>query len=883
MNNASKPKSLYLIDGTAYIYRNFHAIRGLSNSKGFPTNAILGFTNTLIKLIETQNPHYIGMVFDSKEKTFRHDIYESYKANRPPAPDELLAQIPFIEEIVSYFNIPIVKKAGYEADDIIASIAKKAEDEGFKVVMVTGDKDFLQLITEKASIFDPMKNKISDLNELNKSYELEPKQIIEMMSLSGDTSDNIPGAKGIGTKTAISLIKEFKTIENLYNKIETITKKKQKENLVECRDDVFLSKKLVTINRDVPLDISFDEFEKKEPNKLELYKIFKELEFKRLQEKFFVSEASKVKKEYKLITNLDELEALFSTIKERQIFAIDTETTSENPMNAELIGISFSYAENSGFYLAFKEEFIELLKEVLEDENIKKVGHNIKYDKIVLKNSGLNLKGVCFDTMLASYLLDPLKRTHSLDILSLEHFDYKMVSFKELLKEAKAKNFSEVNIEDATFYASEDADITFCLYNKFKKELDEKNLNSLFYDVEMPLLDVLLKMETEGINIEKDKLLSLSDFFASNINALEKEIYKEAGEKFNINSTKQLSEILFEKLKLPVQKKTKKKTGYSTDTDVLKSLKNEHKLPELLLNYREISKLKSTYTDAIINLINDKTNRLHTSYNQTVTVTGRLSSSNPNLQNIPVKTENGRKIRGCFTAKKNHFLLSADYSQIELRILAHYSEDDILIDAFKSDDDIHLRTATEIFGAIPDLIDDKMRRQAKAVNFGIVYGISPFGLSKELNITQKMAKTFIDRYFARYKGVKKFIDSAIEEAREIKETKTILGRTRKIPDINAKNYNVRLFNERIAINTPIQGSAADIIKLAMIKTDEALSKAKLKTKMLLTVHDELLFEIPDEEGKEAANLIKKNMEDVYEFKVPLKVNICQGASWGDLK
>ena len=876
-------KTLYLIDGSAYVYRNFHAIRNLSNSKGFPTNAIFGFTNTLIKLLESQHPEYLAVSFDMKGKTFRNDIYKDYKANRPPMPDALSLQIPIIEKIVTSFNIPIIKKERFEADDIIGTIAKRAEEKGFNVVMVTGDKDFLQLISENISILDPMKNKVLNMETLKKETQLVPNQIIDMMALSGDTSDNIPGAKGIGVKTAIALIQEFGTLETLYENIETITKKKQKENLVQDKEKVFLSKNLVTIDTNVSINLDFESFKKKAPNKENLYKIFKEFEFKKLQETFFVSNKEKAKKTYKLIETKDELLNLCKKLKEQECFAVDTETTSEVPMNAKLVGISFSFSENSGFYIPFSKDFLSPLKEVIENEKIKKIGHNIKYDKIVLKNSGIDLKGIFFDTMLASYLLNPSKRAHSLSALSLDFFDYKMVSFKEVLEKSNAKNFSEVSLKDACFYSSEDADITFCLYNKLEEALKNKNLTSLFCEIEMPLIDVLVKMEMEGIKIDEDKLSSLSKTFASNLDILIKKIYEEAGEEFNINSPKQLGKILFEKLKLPVQKKTKKKTGYSTDIDVLTALINEHNLPSLLLEYRSLAKLKSTYTDTIINLLNPETKRLHTSYNQTITATGRLSSSNPNLQNIPVKTDIGRKIREGFISKKNNILISADYSQIELRILAHYSKDIILTNAFKNDDDIHLRTAIEIFGAIPDLVDNEMRRQAKAVNFGIVYGISPFGLSKQLSITQRMAKTFIEKYFERYRGVKTFIDTTIEKARKTQTTKTLYGRIREIPDINAKNHNIRLFNERVAINTPIQGTAADIIKLAMIKTDNEYKKKELKTKMLLSVHDELIFEVPIDEEELAKNIIKNSMEKICKLEVPLKVNISFGKSWGELK
>jgi DNA polymerase-1 len=675
-----------------------------------------------------------------------------------------------------------------------------------------------------------MKDKITDAEAIQKTFGVEPLQIIDIMGLTGDTADNIPGVPGVGPKTAIDLIKTYQSMELLYERLDTVKKKKLHENLVKYKDQAFLSRKLVTINTSLPLSFHPEEFKSKTPDNNILSGLFKDLEFRQLQQAF-PPKSDLSKKKYKTVFSIDDISDLVNNLERTGLFALDTETTSVNPMQAKLVGLSFSS---------------------------KKIGQNIKYDWIVLARHGINLSGIVFDTMLASYLLNPSKRAHNLDQIALDFLDHRTITYKEVTG-GKGKNgscFSHVLIEKAGPYACEDADITLMAYDALKPMLKEACLEELFEKVEMPLVPVLMKMEMTGICVDKEKLSLLSKSFEHQLEGLEGRIFAIAGEEFNINSSQQLGRILFDKLKLPVQKKTKKKTGYSTDVDVLTTLAMQHELPAIILRYRSLSKLKSTYTDALLELIHPETGRIHTSFNQTVTATGRLSSSDPNLQNIPVRTDEGREIRKAFIPKKGWSILSADYSQIELRILAHYSNDQILIKAFQDDEDIHTRTAAEVFQVFPSFITPELRQQAKVINFGIVYGMSAYGLSKELGISRKMAKIYIENYFARYKGVKEFIDRAIKDARQTKKTSTLLGRIRLLPDINSSNKNVREFAERTAVNTPIQGTAADLIKVAMINVDMALKDKGLKTAMLLSVHDEIIFEAPPDEIDLVQELVK---------------------------
>ena len=891
---APKGNTIYLIDGSGYIYRAYHAVRHLSTTRGLPTNATFGFTNMLLKLLSDRKPERIVMVFDAKGPTFRHEIYEAYKANRPPMPDDLSVQIPYIKQVVDGMNIASCELAGYEADDIIGTLARAAEKKGFHVVMVTGDKDFKQLVSPAISIWDPMKDRTIDYAGLKEDFGLEPSQWVDVMALAGDTSDNIPGVPGIGEKTAVSLIKTFGNLEAIFENLDNVSRKKLRENLSTFREQAMLSRRLVAIDTEVPLSVELSSLKVADPDAERLAGLFRELEFKRLQ-KQFPAKTDLSKKKYRAILNEEALNGLIDELKRAGTFAVDTETTAKDPMRAEIVGLSFACRPNEASYIPLRHRYagvpeqldpdhaIASLKPLLEDPKLAKVGQNIKFDWIVLKRCGIKLQGVTFDTMVASYLLNPTRRAHNLEAIAAEYLDHRMISYKEVTGGNKDdKGFEGVLIEDAVPYACEDADITLMAYELLEPKLQEGGLDRLFKEVEIPLIPVLVNMEMFGICVERERLKAASKDFERQLDAMEDRIYAIAGESFNIKSHKQLGRILFEKLKLPIQKKTKKKTGYSTDVEVLTTLSVEHELPALVLHYRSLSKLKSTYADALVDLIHPETHRIHTSYNQTVTATGRLSSSDPNLQNIPIRTEEGRKIRAAFVPQKGWTILSADYSQIELRLLAHYSEDPILVEAFEKDEDIHTRTATEVFELLPGMITREMRRQAKVINFGIIYGMGPFRLSKEIGISHKMAKIYIDNYFRRYEGVRRFIEEIVEEARKAGKVTTLLGRHRWLPDILSKNRTAREFAERTAVNTPLQGTAADLIKVAMIQIPQALGKMNLNAKMLLQVHDELLFEVPPKELETVVEYVTKIMEGVYELRVPLKVDIKTGQNWANV-
>ncbi|RJP84232.1 MAG: DNA polymerase I [Desulfobacteraceae bacterium] len=890
----NSPKTVYLIDGTAYIHRAYHAIRSLATSKGFPSNAVFGFARMLIKLMDDKSPEFVAMFFDSRGPTFRHDIYPDYKANRPPMNEDMAVQIPYIKELTAGFNIPIFELPGYEADDLIGTVAKRSAAEGFDVVMVTGDKDFMQLITDRITIWDPMKDEAINRGTVLAKHGLEPLQMLDVLGLAGDASDNIPGVPGIGPKTAMALLQTFGSMDGIYENIDRITSKAQKEKLLAHKDQAILSRELATINTHSPIDIDVPSFRVTGPDNARLAKIFQELEFRQLQKDFPV-ESDLSGKQYHAVLDEASLSGLIRTLSEATAFAVDTETTSVDPMTATLVGLSFAVKPHEAFYIPCGHDYagapaqmdtadvLKRLKPVLENPEIHKIGQNIKYDWAVLRRHGADLKGVAFDTMIASYLINPEKRAHNLDQIARDFLDHHMISYEQAVtgEDGKKQNFSQVEIERAVPYSCEDADITLMASEKFTPLLAAQNLTRLFETVEMPLVPVLMRMEMTGIRVDKDRLFETSKHLSQQLEQIEQQIYSVAGEEFNIQSPQQMGVILFDKLKLPVQKKTKKKTAYSTDVDVLTTLADLHEMPALVLRHRTLSKLKSTYVDALFELVNPETGRVHTSFNQTITATGRLSSSNPNLQNIPIRTEEGREVRRAFIPKDGWSFVSMDYSQIELRLLAHYSGDEILIDAFQKDEDIHTRTAAEVFQALPGMITNDLRQQAKVINFGIMYGMSAFSLSKELRISQKMAKTYIDNYFSRYSGVRQFIDATIEASRQTGMTSTELGRIRFLPDINSQNANMRGFAERNAVNTKIQGTAADLIKLAMVRVDEALMKNGLKSAMLLSVHDELVFEVPPEEMDTVKKLAADIMENVWDLKVPLKVSVSEGKDWAD--
>jgi DNA polymerase-1 len=886
-------QTAFLIDGSAYIHRAYHAISGLANSQGLPTNAVFGFTRMLAKLMEDRRPGYAAMFFDAPGPTFRHDLYPAYKANRPPMPEDMAVQIPYIKQITAAYRLPVIEMPGYEADDLIGTLCRSLEGQGWSVVMVTGDKDFIQLVSAQASLWDPMKDAATDLIRVRATMGIEPRQVVDVMGLSGDTADNIPGVPGIGPKTALELIRTFGSLESLYAKLDTLSRKKQMETLQQFKARAFLSRELATIRTDAPLSLEPQALQVQAPDTQVLSGLFRALEFRQLQQAL-PHTAARRPKDYRAILEAAELAALREQLESAGVIAIDTETTSQDPMRARLVGLSFATEADRAVYIPCGHRYLgaprqldrsfvlDQLRPLLEDPGVRKIGQNIKYDWVVLARHGVKLQGVAFDTMLASYLLDPSKRAHNLDQIALDYLDHQTTRFEELVGKRKgAATFAEVPLDQAVPYACEDADVTLLAYERLARRLEEVGLMPLMETVEMPLVPVLLRMEMRGVAVDTDRLHELSKSLEHQLETLEAGIFAMAGERFNINSSQQLGFVLFEKFRLPAQKKTKKKTGYSTDVDVLTALAGLHELPALILKHRTLAKLKSTYADALIDLVHPETGRIHTSYHQTVTATGRLSSSDPNLQNIPIRTEEGREIRRAFVPRSGWRLLSADYSQIELRILAHCSEDETLIRAFREDEDIHTRTASEVFQVESDRVTADLRRQAKAINFGIIYGMSAFGLARQLEISQKMAQTYIDSYFNRYPGVKCFLEHAVEEARQARRTNTLLGRIRLLPDITHSNSVIRQAAERTAINTPIQGSAADLIKVAMIRIDAVLAREGFQTAMLLTVHDELVFELPPEEANAVGRRIQDIMEGVWQLKVPLKVNVAIGDNWAE--
>ncbi|MFC1839573.1 DNA polymerase I [Thermodesulfobacteriota bacterium] len=891
---SQQSNTIYLVDGNSYIYRAYHAIRHLSNSRGLRTNAIFGFTKMLLKLFDDRNPEYVAVALDSKGPTFRHKMYDQYKATRPPMPDDLVEQLPYIKLVIKGLGVKMVEMPGYEADDIIGTLAKKGEENGFDVVIVTGDKDFRQIISGKTSLWDTMKDKETDLDALKDEYGLQPSQIIDLMGLSGDASDNIPGVRGVGEKTALTLIKDFGSLENVYENLQEITKKKLKENLENSYENAVLSKKLVTIDCGMPMDSDIRDYKINDPESEELSKLFHELEFKGLWDQF-TSRGGNTEKDYRLCMSEKDLVELVNKIKEKGVVSIDTETTDTDPHKAELVGISFSLEPERGYYLPInhmylgaprqidKEDALGLLRGILEDENILKTGQNIKYDAIVFKHAGINLRGINFDTMIASYVINPGLRQHNLDYLAQHYLNHKMISYHEVAGKGKAEiSFSGVAVEKAMEYSCEDADITLRLMSILDAQLIKDKNKDLFHNIEMKLLPVLMDMEMAGIKIDPPFFREMSGSFNLRIKDLEKEIFDEAGTEFNINSPQQLGHILFEIMELPVQKKTAKTKSYSTDVKVLTKLARKgYKIPELILQYRTLAKLKSTYLDSLVKQVNSETGRIHSSFNQTVAATGRLSSSNPNLQNIPIRREEGREIRKGFIAEENHYLLSADYSQVELRLFAHYSGDEALLEAFRKDQDIHSRTASEILGVAMDDVTQDMRRIAKAINFGIIYGMGARKLADELNIDNKTAKEYIESYYDRYRGVTRYRESMAEQAREKGYITTLFNRRRYLPEINSDNNRIKAEAERMAINTPIQGTAADLIKIAMINIHSRLKREGYNSRMLLQVHDELVLEVPEDEIGIMPDIIKKEMEGVHKLDVPLKVDANYGRNWDE--
>ena len=882
--------TLFLIDGSSYIYRAFYAIRHLSNSKGIPTNAVFGFTQMLLKVLKDHRPDHIAVTFDSKAPTFRSDVYREYKANRPAMPEGLVSQVPYIKKVVEGYRIAILEMEGYEADDLIGTVAKGLESEA-DVVIITGDKDLLQLVSDHIEVYDTMKEVRYKVDSVIERFGVKPEQVVEVMGLSGDAIDNIPGVPGIGEKTAIQLIKTFGSIDHLLSHVDQVPQKKLREKLESHGEQARLSRQLATIRTDAPVRCRLADFTVAGADSKSLREIFKELEFNKLLRELPEEDGSRAG-DYQLVTNQETILGLLEEIRKAGLVSIDLETTSPHPMWAELVGISLSHTSHQAFYVPVGHRHpgathqlplawvLEQLKPLLEDKQIRKIGQNIKYEWMVLKRYGIDLRGIQCDTMLASYVLNPTKHNHNLGEIARDVLDRNVTEYKEVVGTGgKAVTFDQVDLERARDYSCEDADVTLQLSHLLLPRLKEEGFQDLYDNVEIPLVVVLAKMEMNGVKIDVDLLQAFSREVEGQLQQKMERIYLLAGEEFNINSPQQLGKILFEKLKLPVVKKTK--TGYSTDVEVLTKLSLQHELPMEILGYRNLTKLKSTYIDALPKLVHPETGRVHTSYNQTVTATGRLSSSDPNLQNIPVRAEEGNRIRQAFVPEKGRKIASADYSQIELRILAHLSRDESLVEAFRKDEDIHSRTASEIFGVSLDQVTPPMRREAKVINFGIIYGMSAYGLSQQLGIDPKVAQAYIDEYFKRYTGVQRYIERSLESARQEGYVTTLLQRRRYLPDIHSRDTFVRQAAERMAVNTPLQGTAADIIKVAMIRIQKRIEDGPFSTRMIMQVHDELVFEIPEEELPTVVPLIQNDMETVVELSVPLKVSVRTGKNWAE--
>ena len=921
MSSIKKTDHFYLIDGSGYIFRAYYALPPLSRkSDGLPTGAVSGFCSMLFKLLEDSRsddsihkPTHFAVIFDSARKNFRNDIYKEYKANRAEAPEDLAPQFEYIRKSVKAFNLPSIELLNYEADDLIATYAKKIINIGAKVTIISSDKDLMQLVSDKVRLFDPMKSKVLGEKEVFEKFGVKPNQVIDVQSLAGDSSDNVPGVPGIGIKTASELINKYKTLDSLLKNVDEITQKKRRETLLANKKKAILSKKLVTLKDDVPVKDTLESFIMKDVNKETLFNFLREMEFNRLLSQAISfygeeninnsqSQDSKFKiskidtNNYESITDEKSLNEWIKLLNEKSVISVDTETTSLNPLDAEIVGVSFSYDSNKACYIPVghtntkslkKDKVLKTIKSILEDESIKKVGQNIKYDYIIFKKNGIDVHPI-EDTMLVSYTLDAGLNRHNLNTLSEIHLNHKAISYKEVVGTGKKQlNFSDIDIKKATEYAGEDADLTLRLFNLLETRMNKEKLNKIYEVFEKPMIKILSKLELNGIKVDNSYLKRLSKKFDEKIKKIEKNVFSIAGKNFNIASPKQLGEIIYNELKIAKLKKTKK-GSLATNANVLEDLAlSGHDFPKLILEWRQLSKLKNTYTDALQEHVNKKTNRVHTSFLLAATNTGRLASSDPNLQNIPIKSEEGREIRKAFIAESKNILISADYNQIEMRILADLADVKQLKKAFKNNEDIHSLTASQVFNIPINKISGDLRRKAKAINFGIIYGITQYGLAKQISVSNQEALDFINSYFKKFPEIKDYMNTTISTCRKKGYVSNIFGRRIHLKGINDKNFSVRSFQERAAINAPIQGSAADIIRLAMIKIDEKIEKdKKLKTKMLLQIHDELIFECLEVDKKYVENTIKDIMAAVsksehHMFSIPLEVSINSGYNWGE--
>ncbi len=881
--------TLFLIDGNNYIFRAFYAIPSLTNSRGFPTNAIYGFTTMLMRLLREWQPDYLAVAFDVQGPTFRHEAYDRYKATRREIPASLIPQLPCIREVVRAFAVPLLEKQGVEADDIIGTLASRYAGPELQVYIVSGDKDMMQLVGEHVLLIDTMKDRLYDAAAVKEKFGVPPARVVEIMGLTGDASDNIPGAPGIGPKGALRLIEEFGTIENLLANIDRVKNAKAKEALRRHTDQIRLSRELAVIRKDEEIAFDLAGARRRDPDTAVLKNLFREYEFSSLLQELKLRE-EELSGQYTTVGSAGELSALCGEIRAGGACSLEVILSGPEAMRAEIVGIALGIRPGRAFYIplpapeespqATEDKIWEILTPLLVDPGLPKHGHDLKPMQIALAGKGISLTNPGDDTLIGAYILNPTRRSHDLPEIVADYLHRHIPQGKEIMGSG-AKQFSPelVPVSRMTDYACARVDAVLSLKNFLENEMARGKLLSLYREIELPLIPILAAMEQRGVLVNTELLSAMSGEMQQLLEISAEKIYRLAGERFNIQSPKQLQHILFEKLRLATGKKTK--DGYSTDVDVLSSLARQHELPAEILAYRSISKLKSTYIDALPALVHPRTGRVHTSFNQAVTATGRLSSSNPNLQNIPVRTVEGKRIRQAFIAPPGYRLISADYSQIELRVLAHLSKDPTLIAAFRDGEDIHSRTASTIFGVFPEFVNEEMRRQAKVINFGILYGMSAFGLAKELNLSQKLAQAYIDEYFRKYAGVKNYLEEVLARARQDGYVCTLMNRRRYLPEINAANVTVRQFAERMAVNTPVQGTAADLIKMAMIRIDKRLKAQRLAAAMILQVHDELVFEVPEAELAATIALVREVMETVADLLVPLKVTVNHGASWDD--
>lgn len=887
-------KKLFLIDGYSLLYRSYYAIKRLSTSKGFPTNAIYGFLNMLRKIKDKEKPYYLGVVFDVKGPTIRHKTYKEYKATRKPMPEDLTIQLPVVKKIMKAMNIPSFEFENYEADDVLGSLAKQASSQNVQTVIVTHDKDLFQLVNQSITIYDPVKEIHLDNKKVKEIFGVFPHQVVDVLALWGDPTDNVPGVPGIGEKTSKTLINQFGSLENLIKNLPRLKNPRLREKIEKNLDKLRLSQQLVTIEENLCFKFKLEDFAPSEPNHKELFSLFQELEFSSLLSEY-VEKKEEKQKNYTTLREETDLCRLISEIKKAKCVSLDTETDSPYPTQARLVGMSFSIKPHHAFYLPLRHDYqgapgqiaietaVALLKNTLSDPKIKKIGQNVKYDYIVLQREGFSVKGVDLDTMILSYLLEPNWGKHNLDKLALTYLHAKTTSYSEIVGKGKKEvTINSVDIENVAPYACQDADFTLQLSSILWPKVQEKKLDKLYRSIELPLIEVLAEMEMWGVKIDVHALKELSSELEQELDQLKKKIFQICNEKFNLNSPQQLAHILFEKMKLPPSRRTKVTKGHSTDFNTLQELSLNYPIARHMLEYRQLAKLKSSYADSLPLLLNPLTGRIHTSYNQTVTATGRLSSSDPNLQNIPVRGELGRRFRQAFIPEDNHLFLSADYSQIELRVLANLSEDPSLMETFLKDRDIHQETANQVFGD-SSLYPEDQRRRAKIINFSIIYGASAYSLAKELETSTSEAQKFINLYFEKFPRVAEYLEKRVMEAQEKGYSETLFGRKRQVPELRHREKLTQQAGRRIALNAPIQGTAADLMKKAMNDIWREIKKRHLKSKMILQVHDELVFEVPDEERDEMEMMVKERMERVFHLKVPLKVHLGWGINWAEAK